>query len=83
MPLGRTASFDLALTSAALIGVLGETASPPIKFLLALWRSWHLSFFVYFYKVYLNTLDICFCCILSRALSGQQLKGSALILRLL
>ena len=30
--LGRTASFDLALTSAALLWVVGEAAFPPIKF---------------------------------------------------
>ena len=40
--LGRNASFDLALDSAALLGVGGEAASPPIYFIPTLWRSWLL-----------------------------------------
>ena len=56
--LGSTAYFDLALSRAALLRVVGDSDSFPIKFLLALWRGWHLPFVVYFYKVYLNTLDI-------------------------
>ena len=81
--LGRTASFDVALASAALLGGFGEAASPSVKFLPALWSGWHLPFVVYFYKVHLNTLDICFCWLLSRVRSGHSLEGSALILRVL
>ena len=42
MWLGRTASFNLVFASAALLEVVGEAASPPIKFLPALWCGWHL-----------------------------------------
>ena len=42
MSLGLAAYSDLALASAALLGVVGEAASPPIKFLPALWRSWNI-----------------------------------------
>ena len=37
-----TASFNLVFASAALLVVVGEAASPPIKFLPALWCGWHL-----------------------------------------
>ena len=42
MLLRRTESFDLALASTTLLGVVGEAASPPIKFLTALWRGLHI-----------------------------------------
>ena len=81
MLLGRTASFDLVLASADLLGVVGEVASPPIKFLPSLWSGWRMPFVVYFYKVYLNTSNICFFWLLSRVWYGLSLGGYALILR--
>ena len=71
------------LSSATLLGVVDEAASPPINFLPALWRGWNLVIDVYFYKVYLNTMDICFYWLLSRVQYGQALEGSAPILRVL
>ena len=79
--LGQTAYFDIALASVALLKIFGKVASPPIKFLPALWRIWNLPFVLNFYKVYINTLDICFFWIPSRVQSGHLLEGSALILR--
>ena len=40
--LGRTASFDLELASAALFGVVGKADSPLVKFTPALWRVRHM-----------------------------------------
>ena len=79
--LGWNAYFDLALASAALLGVLGEVASPPINFLPVLWSGFHIPFVVYFYKFYLKTLDVCLRWLLSRVQYGHSLRGSAPILR--
>ena len=55
---GWTESFDLALASAAVLGVLGEAASSTVKFLPALCRGRHLSIRVFFYKVYSKHLGL-------------------------
>ena len=49
-------------------------------------QDWHgrlLPIIVFFYKVYLNTLDICLILLLSRVQSGKLLEGSAPFLRVL
>ena len=59
MSLGQTACFDLALASAALLGVVGGAASPPINFLPVLWCGWNLPIgFFLFYKVYSKHLGL-------------------------
>ena len=47
------------------------------------WNGRLLSITVFFYKVYLNTLDICLFCLLGRVLSGQSIESSAPLLRVL
>ena len=47
------------------------------------WNGWLSAYFIYFYKVYFITLDICFHWILCHVRYGHFLKGSALILRVL
>ena len=39
---GRTTLFGITLSNAALLGVVGEAAYPPVKFIPALWSGWHL-----------------------------------------
>ena len=41
-------------------GLVGKATYPPVKFIPSLWRGWLLPVVVYFYNVYLNTLDIFF-----------------------
>ena len=48
MYLGKSAWFDLAITSAALLGVGWRGGSSFRKFILAFWRDWHLSIIVCF-----------------------------------
>ena len=66
-----------------LSGLFGEADYPPVNFIPALWRGWHLPIYFYFYKVYLNTLDICFLCILNCVRSGQLLEVSTMLLGVL
>ena len=73
----------LRLLARTFLGLVVEAASPPVNFMPALWSGWHLTIDVYFYKVYLNTLDILFSWLLIRVRSGQSLKESAPILRVL
>ena len=49
----------LGLVSAALIGLFGEAAPPPLKFTPAFWRGWLLLIeFILFHKVYSKHLGI-------------------------
>ena len=57
--LGRSSLFGLALTRAALIGVVGEAASLSIYFLPFLWSGRNIPIgFFWFYKVYSKHLGI-------------------------
>ena len=57
--LGRSSLFGLALTRAALIGVVGEAASLSIYFLPFLWSGCNIPIgFFWFYKVYSKHLGI-------------------------
>ena len=81
--LGRNASFYLEVASAALLGVVGEVASPLVSFITALWRSLFLSIRFWFYKVHSNTLNICWRWLLSWVWFRQLLEGSAPFLTVL
>ena len=77
MLLIRYASFDLELSSAALLGVGQRGGSYYRK--LYTWFLERLASaqfgFVYFYKVYSNTFDICLHWILSHVQSGHLPEG--------
>ena len=53
--LGQTASSDLALTSAALLGVVGVTASPSVKFTPTLWRGCHMPIGFLIFTTFVQT----------------------------
>ena len=74
--LGRTAYFIFCLSARTLLGSVAEVYPPPVCFLPRMELSSSAHYYL-FYKLYLNTLDICLCWILSHVQSGQSLEGSA------
>ena len=79
--LGQFAYFILHLSARPFLGSVRKAAPPPVCLLPILARL--ASSHYYFYKVYLNTLDICLRWILSYVWYGRYLEGSALFLRVL
>ena len=76
----RSEYFYLCLSARPFLGLFGKVDSPPVFFC----QDWHgrlLPIIVLFYKVYINTLDICLHWLFSRVRSGQSLEGSAPFLR--
>ena len=71
------------LVSATLLGVSRRGGSSSRRFPAKTGTVGFPTIIIYFYKVYLNTLDICFRWILGHVQYGQSLEGSAPILRFL
>ena len=71
------------LVSATLLGVGRRGGSSSRRFPAKTGTVVFPTIIIYFYKVYLNTLDICFRWLLGHVQYGQSLEGSAPILRFL
>ena len=64
--------FGLSLSCAALIGVVGKAASPPVKFITALWRGWLLSIGFFIFTMCVPT-PLIFACVGFSAVSVQKI----------
>ena len=71
--LGLSTIITVRLSAQSFLGLVGEAAPLPIKFKTTLWNFCHLPIIVYFYKVYLSTLDVYFFWILNRVRFGHSL----------